>query len=79
MTAPAIPRWSVSGWATSEQETVQLRGLRPHPAPLKDQWEGVGGGDLLTARHEDSQTGTSPRREKITASTKRGKDNRHPC
>ena len=43
--------------AASPAEHDQERGLRPHPAPLGDQQKGTRGGDLLTARHEDSQTG----------------------
>ena len=41
-------------------------GLRPNPAPLRDRGQGTRGGDLLTPRHEGSQTGRrTARRESV--------------
>jgi hypothetical protein len=70
--APRIPLLRVGDHAPGVQPHVparparQLRGLRPHPTPLKDQGKRTRGGDLLPPHHEGSQTGhQGARRESV--------------
>ena len=56
-------------------------GLRPNPAPLKDQGKGTRGGDLLPARHKGSQTGHRGRKAEERAlhpGTRPGRDEPAP-